>query len=344
MTTTVLVIALLAVAALAVIVLLLANASRGRRLSQDIPPAMRPGYADDQLESRVLERTMGWGLVFTVAFAIFLPIYWLREPMRQTAAQEGEFLQSYEEGEALFVANCSLCHGQKATGGGAASTYDPEDNWPAPNLTNIVARYDGTPVTDVRDYVRNTINRGRPGTPMPAWGAQFGGPMTDHQVDKITDWILSNQVAETEEPSPAVGMSGEELFATNCVRCHGDQGKGFIGPSLVGLFERHNEKTVLGILQNGIYLANGISMPPWQEGYMYPEGRYTDTALRRLIGYLHEIQPQEAPEGAESYSPPYQGKERGAEEEAPDAEPPGTSSPSEQSDDGDTEANDAADA
>src|SRR3712207_564209 len=102
MSLTTLVIVVLAVVTIAVIALLLANAARGRRVSQDIPPAMRPAYADEQLESRVLERTMGWGMVFTIGFAVFLPIYWLREPVRQTSSQEGEFVQDFSEGEAAF--------------------------------------------------------------------------------------------------------------------------------------------------------------------------------------------------------------------------------------------------
>jgi mono/diheme cytochrome c family protein len=311
MSITTLVILLLVLSAVAVIVLLLRNASRGRRLNQDIPPALRPAYSDEQLETTVLERTMQWGLILTVIFAIFLPVYWLIEPNRQTSAQEAAFIHDFEDGERLFVDNCSRCHGADASGGGATSTYDPEDSWPAPNLRTIVARYDGTDVTDIQDYLENTIKRGRPGTPMPPWGAAFGGPMTDHQIERIARWILANQDSEVDEATPAVGMTGEELFNANCVRCHGDEGQGFIGPSLVGVFERHNEKTVLGILQNGIFLANGISMPPWQTGYMYPESRYTDSALRRIIGHLHELQPTTIPEESQGYATPYQGEPRG---------------------------------
>ena len=303
---TVWIIVLLALGALAVLVLLLANASRGRRAIEDIPPAMRPGYSDEELERRVLERYMGWGIVLTAFFAIFLPLYWMREPARLTAATEAAAVQNFERGEELFVANCALCHGQNAEGGGAASTYDPADSWPAPNLTTIEKRYEGTPpATDIRDYIVNTIRRGRPGTPMPAWGSNYGGPMTDAQIDSITDWILLQQKAEVAEADPAADVTGEELFQANCMRCHGANLEGFIGPSLQGVFERHNRKTVLGILRNGIYLANGISMPPWQTGYMYEDARYTDEALNKIIDYLEEEQPAVVPEGAEQYRTPY---------------------------------------
>lgn len=308
MSTTVLVIGLLAVAAAVVVIFLLANAARGRTAASDIPPAMRPAYSDEQLERRVLERYMAWGVVFTAFFAIFLPVYWLREPARLNGSTDAAFVESVERGEALFVANCALCHGQNAEGGGTTSTYDPADSWPAPNLTTIVKRYEGTPVTDVQDYLETTLHRGRPGTPMPAWGVEYGGPMTDQQITDITNWILVNQKAEVAEAAPAADMSGEQLYQTNCVRCHGRDLEGFIGPTLIGVFERHNDETVLGILRNGVYLANGISMPPWQTGYMYPDARYTDAALSRIVDYLHSQQPATIPEDlGGTYVTPYPG-------------------------------------
>src|SRR5688572_1609717 len=118
---TVWIIGLLALAAVIVIVLLLMNAARGRRRLEDIPPAMRPGYSDEELEGKVLERYMGWGLVLTAIFAIFLPLYWMREPARVNAAIEASAVQDFERGEQLFVTNCSLCHGATAEGGGTAS-------------------------------------------------------------------------------------------------------------------------------------------------------------------------------------------------------------------------------
>lgn len=322
-----LIIGLLVAGGLAVLLLLLANAKRGRRTLEDIPPAMRPGYADEELERKVLERWMGWGIVLTAFFAIFLPLYWMNEPNRLTNAQNAAAVANYERGEEMFVTNCALCHGQTAEGGGAASTYDPADSWPAPNLTTIVKRYEGTPpATDIRDYIVQTIRRGRPGTPMPAWGAAYGGPMTDQQIEEIVDWILLQQKAEVEDPTSAMNTSGEQLFQANCAKCHGQNLEGFVGPSLVGVFERHNRNTVLGILQNGIYLANGVSMPPWQTGYMYEGTRYDDTALNKIIDYLEAQQPAVIPEGSDQYRAPYadggpKGEGGGTDSTAPEEDP-----------------------
>src|SRR5688500_10971818 len=97
-----LIIGLLVAGGLIVLVFLLANAKRGRRTIEDIPPAMRPGYSDEELERKVLERYMGWGIVLTAFFAIFLPLYWIREPARLTSAAEGAAVANYERGESMF--------------------------------------------------------------------------------------------------------------------------------------------------------------------------------------------------------------------------------------------------
>lgn len=304
-------IVILALGAGLTLVLLLASGNRKRKLSSSIPPAMRPGYADEELEGNHLERLMSWGLVLTLFFAVFLPAYWLREPTRAQDKQEGLFARDFAAGESLYQANCASCHGADARGGGAASPYGG-DPWPAPNLLNIATRYaDSRIVVDVREHIEETLYRGRPGTPMPTWGAAYGGPMTDFQIEAITDWILANQEGDVTEASAALNedgteVSGEDLYQQNCARCHGANLEGIVGPTLQGVFERHSEETILGILQNGINITgSGMVMPPWQEAYMYPGARYDDDALTRIIDYLREAQdPALAPEDPALYQTP----------------------------------------
>lgn len=294
---------ILVVVAVAAVVYLNAASRRRRGAVGEIPPGMRPAYSDEQLEKSVLERYMAWGLVLTAFFAVFFPIYWVNESRRLQTATEGFFVQSVQHGEDQYVQFCAECHGQDARGGAAPSPYG-EGAWPAPDLTTIAARYqDSRVVPDIRDFVYATIERGRPGTPMPTWGAGFGGPLTDAQIQAITDWILANQVEDTAEPQDAADLTGEDLYVENCARCHGPQGEGLVGPSLVGVFERHDERTVLGILQNGVWITNVI-MPPWQNGYMYPDTRYSDEALQKIVDYLKELQPATLPEDAGQYQPP----------------------------------------
>lgn len=309
-------VAILALAAVLVPVVLYVRSSRGRKpWIEDVPSAMRPGYSDEELEGKIRMRYLTWGVVLTIFFAIALPLYWINEQSRLGEEVEGFFAVSVERGAALYAANCAQCHGADAQGGGAASPYNADESWPAPNLTTIAARYEDNPnVTDIRQYIINTLEVGRPGTPMPTWGAAYGGPWNDQQIEEVTDFILSRQVDETAEAQQAAALTGQELFEGNCARCHGEDGRsadGRPGPSLVGVFERHDPETVLGILQNGIYLGTGVTMPPWQNGWFYQispgdngPARYEDAALEKIVAHLEELQPEDLPEDAGQYSTP----------------------------------------
>lgn len=297
MTPTTIAIVILVLAGLAVLVFLVVSSRRRRRGIEDIPPGMRPGYSDEQLEKGVLERTMGWGVVLTLFFAIFFPVYWLNEERRLSQAQEGFYVESVAQGEQNFQTFCAECHGADATGGAAAAP-DGEGTWPAPNLTNIVARYeDNEAIDDIEQFIYDTIEQGRPGTPMPEWGMTVGGPLTDEEIQGIVNWILANQVDPEQqedavaEADPAVGKSGGELFAENCARCHGEDLQGGVGPSLISVFERHSEDQIMAILRGGIVVPRHANMPPWQNGYMYPDARYTDEALASIVDYLRAQQP-----------------------------------------------------
>lgn len=315
MSPTLLAVLILAGALLAVVALLVWNSGRQRRSYENVPPGMRPAYSDEQLEKSVLERYMGWGVVLTLFFAVFFPVYLLNESNRLQSANEGFFVSSVVRGEDHYAQYCAECHGAEMGGGGAASPYNPEESWPAPSLNNIVARYaDNDTIGDIHDYVYNTIERGRPGTPMPTWGAAFDGSLNDQEIEDITNFILANQVEETAEATAAADQSGQELFQANCARCHGERAEGLVGPTLVGLFERHGRESVMGILRNGINLGNGLTMPPWQNGYMYPEARFDDAALEKLVDHLESLQPQEVPEDLLQYQGP--GSVAGDEDDA----------------------------
>lgn len=229
-----------------------------RRLKLGIPQALRPGTPDDVLESSRLERLLKWGLVASLVSAVFIPVYWLPEPQRQAAFEERFEHEAVERGELIYQAAppldedasaaefkelekrialgqaCANCHGGDASGGLANPAYrDPISGevvaYRAPPLNNVFQRWD-------EEVVRFTIERGRPGTPMPAWGVEYGGPMTTQMIDDVMAWLKSlrgNQnppepISEgCQEPSEAQLLTcGEEIFAARCAVCHGPQGQG----------------------------------------------------------------------------------------------------------------------
>jgi hypothetical protein len=168
---------------------------RGPR-GPDIPAGMRPGPADEVLERRHLERVMGWGIVFTLFFAAWLPILWIREPTTNVGDENTLVQRSIDRGNTWFqVASeenptgfgCAGCHGPQGEGG---VTIFQEAEYPVPPLNNVCQRL----TIDEPGGIRETIAQGREGTPMPSWSVRFAGPMNDQQIlDLINHLVVLNE-------------------------------------------------------------------------------------------------------------------------------------------------------
>jgi mono/diheme cytochrome c family protein len=227
-----------------------------RRLALGIPPAMRPAEPDEALEGPRLERILWGGVIATVATALFIPAYWLPERARQEAFTERFEEESVERGETIFQVppplpeeagaaefrrlehrialgmGCANCHSTGDSSGPVPAGFtDPETgevvDYMAPPLGTVFQRWD-------EEVVRFTIERGRPGTPMPTWGVEFGGPMTTQMVNDVVAYLKSlpgNQTApelsrSCRKPAPDDARCGQEIFTARCADCHGPEGQG----------------------------------------------------------------------------------------------------------------------
>lgn len=273
--------------------------SRGDRPKGDIPLAMRPYHSDAELETTGLERAMAWGVALAMFSGVFLAIYWVIEPDRINDKVDEFYDESVAIGRLEFNNNCSSCHGENAQGGFAAHP-DPEISapWPAPNLANIAARYKDSEIlklTTIRDFMIQTVMRGRAGTPMPAWSTAFSGAMNDAQIEGIVDYLLSIQTGEVPDAQAFVGASGDDLFQNNCARCHGADARGAVGPDLTGVFARYGAsaadpvataeaiKAIKHTILNGRVVPAGVPMPPWRL-------TLSEDAIDRLVEFLLAIQ------------------------------------------------------
>jgi mono/diheme cytochrome c family protein len=170
--------------------------ARQRSVSTGIPPSRRPGPTDQALEGRTLERYQFWGALLTVFLAVLFPVLYLREPTKQANAAESMLAESRHRGQETFGQFCARCHGANATGGVVKRFKPPGQpdakpaDFPAPDLTKIHERHPGERVADV---AWDTIHQGRPGTPMPAWGVRYNGPMNEQQITDLTNWLVSIQ-------------------------------------------------------------------------------------------------------------------------------------------------------
>jgi len=302
--------------------------SKRARLSA-IPRAMRPPPTDDFLETKRLDRVRIGGIVALFSVTIFIIAYWLPERQRQTAFAQQITAESIHRGSVIFQPpatlppnatpqqfnkleesislgmGCANCHGAKGEGGQAPYT-DPITGknvvWNAPPLNNVFQRWDDT-------VVEFTIKQGRPGTPMPTWGTQYGGPMTDQMVADVMNWLHSlptNNQAPTGIPNSCQKPSGKtmltcgkKIFAARCAVCHGPQGQGkdMSGKSynqrwFQGLALWHGKVHHLTKDQQYTTIVNGrryAFMPPWgkapSQGIPVPPFPLTNQQIQAVEKY-----------------------------------------------------------
>jgi mono/diheme cytochrome c family protein len=187
----------------ALIVVITSAREKARRAGPSAPPSRRPGPTDEALEGPLLERYQVAGVALTVFLALLLPFLYLREPVRQRAAAKKELTESVRLGRATFVEFCARCHGPDAEGGTVKRYVTPgvkgakPADVQAPNLHEVWSRH---PDEDVATVAWDTIQKGRPPTPMPTWGVRYGGPMNDQQITDLVNYILSIQSDDKNRP------------------------------------------------------------------------------------------------------------------------------------------------
>jgi mono/diheme cytochrome c family protein len=134
--------------------------------------------------------------------------------------------QKIKDFATLYAQRCAGCHGADGTLGPGPPLNDPM----------FLAL-----ISD--DDLHSVIADGRKGTLMPGWDHASGGPLTADQVAILVKGIKQRQwekspeskmqkVYPTAPPLAAAKGSvgnpraGEQVYATACASCHGDQGEG----------------------------------------------------------------------------------------------------------------------
>jgi mono/diheme cytochrome c family protein len=119
----------------------------------------------------------------------------------------------------LYSENCSGCHGENGRGGAAIALADP--------VYLAIAN---------EEAIRRVTAKGVQGTAMPAFAESAGGPLTDKQIDVITQGIRSRWskpgILDGFNPPPYAAKStgdseqGTAVYKTYCEPCHGPDGRG----------------------------------------------------------------------------------------------------------------------
>ena len=137
------------------------------------------------------------------------------------AADPALMARAMPAAQRLFADNCAACHGTHGTGGPGF-----------PDLTDANWLWGGSPDT-IAETLLVGINSGHPDTrvsQMPAFGRD--GILSREAVQAVADYVLALPGSAADPQS-----AGAQVFAENCVACHGENGSGGLGtgaPSLVG--------------------------------------------------------------------------------------------------------------
>ncbi|RME72023.1 MAG: hypothetical protein D6784_14230, partial [Chloroflexi bacterium] len=230
------------------------------------------------------------GVIATAIIAIALPVYALNEADRMAQTQAELLADSIEQGEAIYAQNCVVCHSVDGQGIGAYPGLDNE----------------GVRSMAYEDLFK-TIERGRYGTAMAAWGVNEGGVLNDMQINQLIAMIQHGDWAETAQTVERLGLApptvisidipddvlsqvadlphGDLLaaalpiYAANCAGCHGANGEGTgIAPSLnnADLRAQKSDEELARIITTGV---SGTLMAGWNQAL-------TQTEIEALVGLI----------------------------------------------------------
>ena len=173
-------------------------------------------------------------------------------------------------GKAAFKVNCVPCHGAAAQG-----------NVGYPNLNDDDWLWGGT-LTDIQTTLQHGIRQ--PGdsatrtSAMPAFGRD--GILQGAQVADVVSYVRS---LSGLEPKSGAAARGGELFAANCVACHGPDAKGnraFGAPNLTDKIWLYGDSKEA--VTNTVTNAHAGVMPAWG-------GRLDQVTIKMLAAYVHSL-------------------------------------------------------
>jgi mono/diheme cytochrome c family protein len=206
---------------------------RGRATREpgpDIPRAMRPGPSDPALETPLLQKLQGWGVVLVTFFVVWLPYTWLIEPstnLKQEEALKTEAIERGRRSVELFTeenqlgVGCVRCHGPELRGG--VIPFQGAYTYPTDLTTICGGPSTGHALILSLDDIYTTIERGRLASGMPSWSIRYEGALDDQQINDIVNYLVfmssknvpqDQNVCTNEDAAKAAASPSESAAAS----------------------------------------------------------------------------------------------------------------------------------
>ncbi|SOC07069.1 cytochrome-c oxidase, cbb3-type subunit III [Stappia indica] len=195
------------------------------------------------------------------------------EPYEAILSDENLMNVVRSSGRQLFGDNCAACHGRDGRG---RANY--------PDLTDDDWLWGGEPAL-IEETLRVGINTVHPETriaQMPAFGRD---QMLDReQVRSVAAYVYSLSQPDYSTPDNLDRIqAGQEVFATTCAACHGENGEGIreVGaPNLADPYWVYGGD--LDTIIASVHGGRQGHMPTWDE-------RLTGAEIKTLALYVHDL-------------------------------------------------------
>lgn len=191
-------------------------------------------------------------------------------PLQEVATDPALMEVALGAGKAAFGDNCAPCHGSGAQGGRGFPNLNDDDWLWGGTLDDIHTTLMHGIRWDVDDETRQNI--------MMAYGRD--GILSRTEMSDVVEHVLSlSGRAENAEAA----TRGAEVFASQCVACHGEDGKGNRELGAPDLSDRiwlygGERADILQTVSNG----RSGAMPAWG-------GRLNEGTIRALTLYVHTL-------------------------------------------------------
>jgi mono/diheme cytochrome c family protein len=279
--------------------------------------ASRPAIVTGEF---AMERKIQLVIAFIILTGLSLMLYGFREPERQAAAVDRQEDLAIERAISNYTLLCVGCHGVDGRGAIVPGS-DPVRVAPQLNRPDFRPT-DPDEIKKQYDFIYKTIQRGRPGTPMPAWGQSDGGVLIPEHIHELvtlimrgdksihdrnarTPWQLVEHEAEDhiaegtlkrpeKLPEDPNAPPGQRVFASaGCTACHTLEGvpgaAGTVGPPLTDIGNvaatRKPGMSAEDYIRESIMTPNAFVVPPFPP--VMPPGLVTNpTDLQNLVDFL----------------------------------------------------------